>query len=63
MKETVKKKIGVASYCVHCRSENITYLKPVFIDDIVTFPYTCEDCNGKGQEVYELTLLKNEAHQ
>lgn len=63
MKDKVKSKLGIAAYCVHCNSENITYLKPVFVDDIVTFPYSCEDCKEKGQEVYELTLLKNEPHQ
>lgn len=63
MKDKIKSKIGIAAYCVHCQSENIEYLKPVFVDDIVTFPYSCSDCGGKGQEVYELTLLRNEPHQ
>lgn len=52
-------KTDVLGVCCHCQSEEISFEKPNFVDDKIVFPYTCLECNGKGQEVYTLEFVKN----
>lgn len=44
--------------CVHCGSDRILYSDPI-IDEKLIYPYECEDCHTKGQEIYDIDFSIN----
>ena len=46
--------------CPKCKSENLAW-DSVEVDEAVLYPYTCEDCDFEGYEIYELTFLGHTA--
>ena len=42
--------------CPKCESENLTW-DSAEIDNEVRYPYTCEDCEFEGIEIYALNFL------
>jgi len=53
-KPIVKEEIGV---CPVCGSEDLHYEALELDNDSVYYPFTCADCEARGEEWYELTYL------
>lgn len=46
--------------CAKCGSDKILYSDPV-IEDVLIYPYECEECHAKGKETYDILFSINEA--
>lgn len=44
--------------CAKCHSDRILYANPI-IDEKLIYPYECEDCHAKGEEVYDIDFNCN----
>ena len=47
--------------CPKCHSLNLTYGKREIDDNNILYPFTCDDCGAKGQEVYDILFSYSEA--
>lgn len=48
--------------CVHCGSDKIIYSDPI-LEDILTYPYECEECHKKGEEIYDIIFSHNKPQE
>lgn len=42
--------------CPICNSENLSYDTIELIDDMLYYPWKCEDCSAQGEEWYKLNF-------
>lgn len=45
--------------CPKCGSDRILYSDPIIEDNLI-YPYECEECHAKGQEIYDILFSINE---
>lgn len=46
--------------CPNCGYYNLDYDSMEIKDNMVYYPWTCEDCNASGKEWYELNFIEQE---
>jgi hypothetical protein len=46
--------------CPKCGSEELDYDSPEMGVDTITYPYTCEDCEFCGQELFSVTFVTHQ---
>ena len=46
--------------CPKCHSLNLTFGKRKIDDNNIFYPFTCDDCGAKGQEVYDILFSYSE---
>lgn len=45
--------------CVNCNSINIDYENCEMVDDMISYEYSCNDCESNGKEWYEITYVES----